>query len=90
MSLFLPPPVDHSRIHLQLGSNDYINASLISMEEAQRSYILTQVRRQGRAVGLRQIDRWHLITVNTLISLRRNVSNEVRRDMVLTRYILTF
>ncbi|XP_026857155.2 tyrosine-protein phosphatase non-receptor type 1 isoform X2 [Electrophorus electricus] len=33
---------DHSRIHLQLASNDYINASLISMEEAQRSYILTQ------------------------------------------------
>ncbi|KAK2841219.1 hypothetical protein Q7C36_012798 [Tachysurus vachellii] len=35
-------PFDHSRIHLQLGSSDYINASLISMEEAQRSYILTQ------------------------------------------------
>ncbi|KAK3540342.1 hypothetical protein QTP70_029571 [Hemibagrus guttatus] len=35
-------PFDHSRIHLQLGSCDYINASLISMEEAQRSYILTQ------------------------------------------------
>lgn len=35
-------PFDHSRIPLQLGSNDYINASLISMEEAQRSYILTQ------------------------------------------------
>ncbi|KAL2103224.1 hypothetical protein ACEWY4_000092 [Coilia grayii] len=35
-------PFDHSRIRLQQGSNDYINASLISMEEAQRSYILTQ------------------------------------------------
>ncbi|XP_076845717.1 LOW QUALITY PROTEIN: tyrosine-protein phosphatase non-receptor type 1 [Brachyhypopomus gauderio] len=35
-------PFDHSRIHLQVASNDYINASLISMEEAQRSYILTQ------------------------------------------------
>ncbi|XP_066499850.1 tyrosine-protein phosphatase non-receptor type 1 [Hoplias malabaricus] len=35
-------PFDHSRIKLQLGSNDYINASLISMEEAHRSYILTQ------------------------------------------------
>ncbi|XP_030640008.1 tyrosine-protein phosphatase non-receptor type 1 [Chanos chanos] len=35
-------PFDHSRIRLQLGTNDYINASLISMEEAQRSYILTQ------------------------------------------------
>lgn len=35
-------PFDHSRIHLQLGTNDYINASLISVEEAQRSYILTQ------------------------------------------------
>ncbi|KAM3618268.1 uncharacterized protein V6R79_018233 [Siganus canaliculatus] len=35
-------PFDHSRIRLQLGSNDYINASLISVEEAQRKYILTQ------------------------------------------------
>ncbi|XP_039590556.1 tyrosine-protein phosphatase non-receptor type 1 [Polypterus senegalus] len=35
-------PFDHSRIRLQLGDNDYINASLISMEEAQRNYILTQ------------------------------------------------
>lgn len=35
--------VDHSRIRLQLGANDYINASLISVDEAQRSYILTQV-----------------------------------------------
>ncbi|XP_046895807.1 tyrosine-protein phosphatase non-receptor type 1-like [Hypomesus transpacificus] len=35
-------PFDHSRIRLQLGMNDYINASLISVEEAQRSYILTQ------------------------------------------------
>ncbi|XP_048096523.1 tyrosine-protein phosphatase non-receptor type 1 [Alosa alosa] len=35
-------PFDHSRIRLQQGSNDYINASLIAMEEAQRSYILTQ------------------------------------------------
>lgn len=36
--------VDHSRIRLQLGTNDYINASLITVEEAQRNYILTQVR----------------------------------------------
>ncbi|XP_024231831.1 tyrosine-protein phosphatase non-receptor type 1 [Oncorhynchus tshawytscha] len=35
-------PFDHSRIRLQLGTNDYINASLISVEEARRSYILTQ------------------------------------------------
>ncbi|XP_072917780.1 tyrosine-protein phosphatase non-receptor type 1-like [Hemitrygon akajei] len=35
-------PFDHSRIRLQQGDNDYINASLIKMEEAQRSYILTQ------------------------------------------------
>ncbi|KAF7669037.1 hypothetical protein LDENG_00254470 [Lucifuga dentata] len=35
-------PFDHSRIHLQLGTNDYINASLITVEEAQRNYILTQ------------------------------------------------
>lgn len=35
-------PFDHSRISLQLLTNDYINASLISVEEAQRNYILTQ------------------------------------------------
>lgn len=35
-------PFDHSRICLQLGTNDYINASLIPAEEAQRNYILTQ------------------------------------------------
>ena len=35
--------VDHSRIRLQLGMNDYINASLITVEEAERKYILTQV-----------------------------------------------
>nr|XP_020635159.1 tyrosine-protein phosphatase non-receptor type 1 isoform X1 [Pogona vitticeps] len=35
-------PFDHSRIKLQQGDNDYINASLIKMEEANRSYILTQ------------------------------------------------
>ncbi|KAK5609036.1 Tyrosine-protein phosphatase non-receptor type 1 [Crenichthys baileyi] len=35
-------PFDHSRICLELGSNDYINASLITAEEAQRNYILTQ------------------------------------------------
>lgn len=43
-SFFFFPSVDHSRIRLQLGSNDYINASLITVEEAQRNYILTQVR----------------------------------------------
>lgn len=36
--------VDHSRICLQRSVNDYINASLITVEEAQRNYILTQVK----------------------------------------------
>uniref|UniRef100_A0A8C6VJ12 Tyrosine-protein phosphatase non-receptor type n=1 Tax=Naja naja TaxID=35670 RepID=A0A8C6VJ12_NAJNA len=35
-------PFDHSRIKLEQGDNDYVNASLIKMEEANRSYILTQ------------------------------------------------
>uniref|UniRef100_H3CUS3 Tyrosine-protein phosphatase non-receptor type n=1 Tax=Tetraodon nigroviridis TaxID=99883 RepID=H3CUS3_TETNG len=35
-------PFDHSRVKLRNTENDYINASLIVMEEAQRSYILTQ------------------------------------------------
>lgn len=35
-------PYDHSRVRLENLENDYINASLISMEEAERNYILTQ------------------------------------------------
>ncbi|KAM4630858.1 tyrosine-protein phosphatase non-receptor type 2 [Polymixia lowei] len=35
-------PFDHSRVRLENTENDYINASLVVMEEAQRSYILTQ------------------------------------------------
>ncbi|XP_055490327.1 tyrosine-protein phosphatase non-receptor type 2 isoform X3 [Leucoraja erinacea] len=35
-------PFDHSRVKLHTADNDYINASLIIMEEAQRNYILTQ------------------------------------------------
>lgn len=42
LSLVLPA-VDHSRVKLENTENDYINASLVVMEEAQRSYILTQV-----------------------------------------------
>ncbi|XP_067404268.1 tyrosine-protein phosphatase non-receptor type 2 isoform X2 [Emydura macquarii macquarii] len=35
-------PYDHSRVKLQHTENDYINASLVVIEEAQRNYILTQ------------------------------------------------
>ncbi|XP_020841236.1 tyrosine-protein phosphatase non-receptor type 2 isoform X1 [Phascolarctos cinereus] len=35
-------PYDHSRVKLQNTENDYINASFVSIEEAQRNYILTQ------------------------------------------------
>ncbi|KAJ8273450.1 hypothetical protein GJAV_G00101760 [Gymnothorax javanicus] len=35
-------PFDHSRVKLKNSENDYINASLVVMEEAQRRYILTQ------------------------------------------------
>nr|XP_060469170.1 tyrosine-protein phosphatase non-receptor type 2 isoform X6 [Panthera onca] len=35
-------PYDHSRVKLQNAENDYINASLVDIEEAKRSYILTQ------------------------------------------------
>ncbi|XP_077447031.1 tyrosine-protein phosphatase non-receptor type 2 [Stigmatopora argus] len=35
-------PFDHSRVKLKNSDNDYINASLVVMEEAQRCYILTQ------------------------------------------------
>lgn len=38
-----PPSDDHSRVKLENSENDYINASLVAVEEAQRAYILSQV-----------------------------------------------
>uniref|UniRef100_A0A1A7WF34 Tyrosine-protein phosphatase non-receptor type n=1 Tax=Iconisemion striatum TaxID=60296 RepID=A0A1A7WF34_9TELE len=35
-------PYDHSRVRLQNFEHDYINASLVEVEEAERAYILTQ------------------------------------------------
>ncbi|XP_025836006.1 tyrosine-protein phosphatase non-receptor type 2 isoform X2 [Agrilus planipennis] len=35
-------PFDHTRIVLQKGSSDYINANLVKVEKANRQYILTQ------------------------------------------------
>ncbi|XP_026040076.1 tyrosine-protein phosphatase non-receptor type 2a [Astatotilapia calliptera] len=35
-------PYDHSRVKLENSENDYINASLVDVEEAQRAYILSQ------------------------------------------------
>ncbi|KAK6325941.1 hypothetical protein J4Q44_G00015850 [Coregonus suidteri] len=35
-------PYDHSRVKLEHSENDYINASLVVVEEAQRTYILSQ------------------------------------------------
>ncbi|XP_051921551.1 tyrosine-protein phosphatase non-receptor type 2-like [Hippocampus zosterae] len=35
-------PYDHSRVKLESSENDYINASLVSVEEARRAYILSQ------------------------------------------------
>uniref|UniRef100_A0A4W5NUG7 protein-tyrosine-phosphatase n=1 Tax=Hucho hucho TaxID=62062 RepID=A0A4W5NUG7_9TELE len=35
-------PYDHSRVKLENSENDYINASLVVVEEAQRTYILSQ------------------------------------------------
>ncbi|XP_070691837.1 tyrosine-protein phosphatase non-receptor type 2a [Pempheris klunzingeri] len=35
-------PYDHSRVKLENSENDYINASLVTVEEAQRAYILSQ------------------------------------------------
>eukprot|EP00063_Salmo_salar_P063249 XP_014038084.1 PREDICTED: tyrosine-protein phosphatase non-receptor type 1-like isoform X2 [Salmo salar] len=35
-------PYDHSRVKLENSENDYINASLVMVEEAQRIYILSQ------------------------------------------------
>jgi len=35
---------DHSRVHLQRHGIDYINSSLVVAREAERSYILTQVK----------------------------------------------
>uniref|UniRef100_A0A3Q1FZ70 protein-tyrosine-phosphatase n=1 Tax=Acanthochromis polyacanthus TaxID=80966 RepID=A0A3Q1FZ70_9TELE len=38
-------PYDHSRVKLENCENDYINASLVAVTEAQRAYILSQVCR---------------------------------------------
>ncbi|XP_026149939.1 tyrosine-protein phosphatase non-receptor type 2a [Mastacembelus armatus] len=35
-------PYDHSRVKLENSENDYINASLVMVDEAQRAYILSQ------------------------------------------------
>lgn len=35
-------PYDHSRVKLENSENDYINASLVAVKEAQRAYILCQ------------------------------------------------
>ncbi|KAM9310119.1 tyrosine-protein phosphatase non-receptor type 2a isoform 2-T2 [Pholidichthys leucotaenia] len=35
-------PYDHSRVKLENSENDYINASLVEVKEAQRAYILSQ------------------------------------------------
>ncbi|XP_068612066.1 tyrosine-protein phosphatase non-receptor type 2a [Brachionichthys hirsutus] len=35
-------PYDHSRVKLVNSENDYVNASLVMVEEAQRAYILSQ------------------------------------------------
>ncbi|XP_075897324.1 tyrosine-protein phosphatase non-receptor type 2a isoform X1 [Nelusetta ayraudi] len=35
-------PYDHSRVKLENSENDYINASLVMVEEAERAYILSQ------------------------------------------------
>ncbi|XP_028281213.1 tyrosine-protein phosphatase non-receptor type 2a isoform X2 [Parambassis ranga] len=35
-------PYDHSRVKLENSENDYINASLVMVQEAQRAYILSQ------------------------------------------------
>ncbi|KAM4580179.1 tyrosine-protein phosphatase non-receptor type 2a [Odontesthes bonariensis] len=35
-------PYDHSRVKLENSENDYINASLVTVKEAQRAYILSQ------------------------------------------------
>lgn len=34
---------DHSRVKLKSSENDYINASLVTVTEAERAYILSQV-----------------------------------------------
>lgn len=43
---------DHSRVKLENSENDYINASLVMVEEAQRAYILSQVRRHTSIVNI--------------------------------------
>jgi protein tyrosine phosphatase len=41
INLYIPD--DDTRVRLQRGSNDYINANFVEVPWANRSYILTQV-----------------------------------------------
>lgn len=56
---------DHSRVKLENSENDYINASLVMVEEAQRAYILSQVRRSPGNVSvcicIQRINLWTII-----------------------------
>lgn len=73
LNLWLLPSVDHSRICLQLGANDYINASLITVEETQRNYILTQVRHtSGRLILIYYwCDYWQVSKETTSVHIQR-------------------
>lgn len=43
---------DHSRVKLENSENDYINASLVMVEEAERAYILSQVCKSNANVDV--------------------------------------
>lgn len=55
---------DHSRVKLENSENDYINASLVMVEEAQRAYILSQVCTSNNNVNfciiIRSINLWRI------------------------------
>lgn len=49
---------DHSRVKLENSENDYINASLVMVEEAERAYILSQVWMKKRNHDVSVIALW--------------------------------
>lgn len=65
---------DHSRVKLENSENDYINASLVMVEEAQRAYILSQVRCRTRNVNVNVCTSIHWINLWTIWSRMCRIS----------------
>nr|XP_032830514.1 tyrosine-protein phosphatase non-receptor type 2 [Petromyzon marinus] len=70
-------PFDHSRVRLQRGDGDYINASLVQVPQAQRSYILAQAPLPNTCGHF-----WQMVweqKSRAIVMLNRTVENNVKK-----------